>query len=446
VDKKVNTYMTKVRDYYRHKEGYGDKMSTDEVLKRVIKYSGDTLSLESDSSFNTGTDGLEKHRQAANELWTVESERPITSHRRIIGRFIVFGKKVLRKISRWYINPIVEAQNKFNGEITAALNEICNKLITLEGNSEMLQAEISESNQRLSDLIYQKEMEYKRQLEETEQQLKAIKKQYESDIAYLTYRLEKSEQVSKSPSEGSALASQPSAEPNLESQGEKGNAQIDYFLFENRFRGTEADIKDNLTQYLKFFSQDNVLDIGCGRGEFLELLAENNIKAKGVDVYQDFVHYCKKKGLDVEQGDGLEFLRGVEDNSLGGIFLGQVIEHLDEDYLINLIELAWKKLKPGAWFIAETPNPTMLSTFSNSFYLDLSHVKPIHPETMRFLMSYFGYKDIEILYSEKTKIPYELPLLEGDSSIRNLKDFNNGINLLNGLIFGYQDYAIAGRK
>ncbi len=179
MDKKVNTYMTKVRDYYRHKEGYGDKMSTDEVLKRVIKYSGDTLSLESDSSFNTGTDGLEKHRQAANELWTVESERPITSHRRIIGRFIVFGKKVLRKISRWYINPIVEAQNKFNGEITAALNEICNKLITLEGNSEMLQAEISESNQRLSDLIYQKEMEYKRQLEETEQQLKAIKKQYE---------------------------------------------------------------------------------------------------------------------------------------------------------------------------------------------------------------------------------------------------------------------------
>jgi O-antigen chain-terminating methyltransferase len=88
----------------------------------------------------------------------------------------------------------------------------------------------------------------------------------------------------------------------------------------------------------------------------------------------------------------------------------------------------------------------MLSTFTNSFYLDMSHVKPVHPETMRFLLSYYGFKDVDVLYSEKSKIPYDLPLLEGDSSIHNLVEFNNGINLLNGLIFGYQDYAFAGRK
>lgn len=439
MDKKISTFMIKVRDYYRDKEGYGGIMNTDEVIKRVIHYSGDTPE-ELNGSSGSNMDNLQKHREAANELWAVESERPITSHRKIIGRMIVFGKKVLRKLSRWYINPIIEQQNRFNAEITGALNELCNKIIVLERNSELLHAEINDSNERLLDL----KNEHNQRLQKTAQQLEDIKKHYQSDHSYLLYRLQKAQELAESLRENPASA--PLAGLTPEGREEKSNAQIDYFLFENRFRGSEADIKSNLMQYLKFFQQENAVDIGCGRGEFLELLADNHIKAKGVDAYEDFARYCKKKGLDVEQGDAIEYLKCIEDDSLGGIFLGQVIEHLSQEYLISLIELAWKKLKPGAWFVAETPNPTMLSTFTNSFYLDMSHVKPVHPETMRFLLSYYGFKDVDVLYSEKSKIPYDLPLLEGDSSIQNLVEFNNGINLLNGLIFGYQDYAIAGRK
>jgi len=189
------------------------------------------------------------------------------------------------------------------------------------------------------------------------------------------------------------------------------------------------------------------LDIGCGRGEFLELMKENNIKARGIDVNEQFVDYCRQKGLDAELKDGVAELEGLGDNSLGGIFMGQVIEHLEPDYLTRLLELAAKKLEPGAYLVAETPNPTMLSTFSNSFYLDLSHIKPVHPETMRFLMEYYGFEAVEIRYSESSKIPYSLALLEaGEAQIPNLKTFNEGINLLNQLLFGYQDYIIIGRK
>ena len=196
-------------------------------------------------------------------------------------------------------------------------------------------------------------------------------------------------------------------------------------------------------KYLK--PKDRILDIGAGRGEFLELLNENNVSNKGIDVYQDFVDYCKEKGLDVENADALSYLQTLEDNVLGGIFMSQVAEHLDNNYLFDLIEESYKKLENGAYFIAETPNPRVLSTFTNSFYLDPTHVKPVHPETFKFIMEYVGFKHVDILYTKNSKIPYKLPLLNGNN-IENLQDFNDGINLLNELLFGSQDYAIIARK
>jgi O-antigen chain-terminating methyltransferase len=111
-----------------------------------------------------------------------------------------------------------------------------------------------------------------------------------------------------------------------------------------------------------------------------------------------------------------------------------------------VFEKSYKKLKSGAYLIAETPNPTMLSTFTNAFYIDPSHIKPIHPETMKFLLQYYGFKEINIKYCEESKINYQLPLLIGDQHIKNLKEFNDGINLLSSILFGYQDYAIIGKK
>ncbi|OOM73841.1 methionine biosynthesis protein MetW [Clostridium sp. BL-8] len=221
---------------------------------------------------------------------------------------------------------------------------------------------------------------------------------------------------------------------------------IDYFEFENRFRGSCKKIKETQAIYLKYFNgKANILDIGCGRGEFLELLKENNISAKGIDVCKDFVDYCEYKKLDALLDDAVSHISKVNDNSIGGVFMSQVAEHLETEYLIELISKIYDKLENGAYFIAETPNPTMLSTFSNSFYLDPSHKNPVHPETFKFILEKAGFKEIEIVYTDSSKIQYNLPLLDG-SNINNLEEFNNGVNLLSGLLFGSQDYAIIARK
>ena len=128
------------------------------------------------------------------------------------------------------------------------------------------------------------------------------------------------------------------------------------------------------------------MDIGCGRGEFLEILKEAGLPAVGVELNPEMVSTARKKGLDVLEEDGLEYLKGLPNLSLGGIFLSQVIEHLGPGILRELVRTAFFKLAPGGALIAETINPKCLTTFSGAFYLDLSHHNPIHPEAARFPM------------------------------------------------------------
>ena len=226
----------------------------------------------------------------------------------------------------------------------------------------------------------------------------------------------------------------------------KENIELDYFLFENKFRGTEKAIKKNQECYLTYFeNKKNILDIGCGRGEFLELMNERNIPANGVDIYNEFVEYCKDKGLKAVVDDALSYVRRQADNSIDGIFMSQVAEHLENDYLLNLIAACYQKMEKGSYFIAETPNPTNLSTFTSSFYLDPSHVKPVHPETFKFMLEYVGFKEVEIVYTKSSQSGYRLPLLNV-SGASNLEEFNSGINCISDALMGSLDYAVIARK
>ena len=223
-------------------------------------------------------------------------------------------------------------------------------------------------------------------------------------------------------------------------------SNFDYHLFENKFRGSREAIKERQTNYIKYFADSsNVVDIGCGRGEFIELLSENKIKATGIDVYEDFVDYCNYKGLNAVKNDALNYLLIQEDESIDGIFMSQVAEHLDTDYLVNLVETVFSKLQRGKYFIAETPNPKTLSIFSNAFFMDPSHKNPVHPETFKFILEKAGFTDVKIEFTETSKVNYKLPLLDAEN-VNNLEDFNDGINLLSEMFFGSQDYAIIARK
>jgi len=223
-----------------------------------------------------------------------------------------------------------------------------------------------------------------------------------------------------------------------------------YLQFENQFRGDSAEIKNRQAGYLPFFQQcRNVLDMGCGRGEFLELLRENQIGGYGIDTNGEMVAYCTQRGFKAETADALTHLSSLADNSLDGIFSAQVIEHLDPGSLVRLIKLCYDKLKPDAFIVLETINVSSVLPFV-FFFVDLSHKTPLHPQTAEFLMKASGFTDVQIRYT--SPVPDSAKLLTfqepvEDPTLRSyLQLMNENMEKLNTLLFGYRDYAVIARK
>ena len=163
------------------------------------------------------------------------------------------------------------------------------------------------------------------------------------------------------------------------------------------------------------------------------------------------VDYCQQRGLPVEFGDAASFLEQFEDNSLGGVFMGQVVEHLPPEVLIGLIQIAYQKLAPDACFVAETINPLCLLALATHYLMDWSHVHPVHPETLGFVLQSAGFGNPELLFAEPVADSVRLtPLPDGDGLSSIERDWqrihNENIGRLNDFLYGYQDYAIVARK
>ena len=227
---------------------------------------------------------------------------------------------------------------------------------------------------------------------------------------------------------------------------------IAYVGFEDQFRGSQDEIRDRQRDYVRYFvGQSDVLDIGCGRGEFLELLKGKGIGARGLDLNPEMVEVCKARGLEAVNADAVGYLRGVPDSSLGGIIALQVIEHLEPAYLAEMLSLAYDKLRPGGRMVLETINPACWVAFFESFIRDLTHQKPVHPETLQYLLQANGFSDVEIVYrapiAEGGKLRRVTPRPEhyGDTAQDALTElvssFNSNVDQLNGRLFSYQDFA-----
>jgi SAM-dependent methyltransferase len=221
-----------------------------------------------------------------------------------------------------------------------------------------------------------------------------------------------------------------------------------YAGFEDEFRGTPEAIRDRLAEYLPLFAGANgVVELGCGRGEFLDLLREQGIRARGVDLNAVMVGRCVARGLDVVQADALEYLGSAEDGSIGGLFAAQVVEHLQPDRLLHLLSLARRKLRPGARIVLETVNPSCWYAFFSSYVRDITHERPIHPETLRYLLTASGFEDADVRYSSPYPRDYKLHRLPetvraGGPAFSEIADeFNGNVEKLNELLFTYLDYA-----
>jgi 2-polyprenyl-3-methyl-5-hydroxy-6-metoxy-1,4-benzoquinol methylase len=227
-----------------------------------------------------------------------------------------------------------------------------------------------------------------------------------------------------------------------------------YLGFENEFRGPVEEIRRRLEAYVPLFEgQRDVLDVGCGRGEFLDLLRAKGITARGIDINDAMVEESRARGLDATKSDALAYLTALPDGSLGGLFAAQVIEHLPADYLTTLVEVAGQKIRPGGVLVFETINPTCWVAFFESYIRDLTHVRPLHPETMQYLLRVSGFSQVRVTYSSPVSAAGKLAPVAVDSAsiddplLRHLVEtVNANVNALNGQLFGYQDYAVIGTK
>jgi SAM-dependent methyltransferase len=335
-------------------------------------------------------------RREAEALWAVSAERPFLDRPGPLGavRGLVLRpvKSTLRKLMRWYVEPLAADQRRFNAVALRLVDAL----------SERVEA----ARAALDDLSA---TQSRRAVELEERQT----------------RLERRERP-----RATVAAAQPQAQPSTPA------SVPDYFAFESRMRGSTESIRERQRPYVDDFRDAApVLDLGCGRGEFLALLGEAGIEARGVDLDPDMVAYARGEGLEVAEAGAVEYLETLEDGSLGGIFAAQLVEHLAAPMLVRLLELAVAKLRPGGLFVAETINPLSPLALRN-YYADLTHAQPLVPETLELLARQSGFDRVGVRFLNE---PEERLAEPADPVIRA------NVRRLNELLFGPLDYAIVAR-
>jgi 2-polyprenyl-3-methyl-5-hydroxy-6-metoxy-1,4-benzoquinol methylase len=215
--------------------------------------------------------------------------------------------------------------------------------------------------------------------------------------------------------------------------------------FNAAFRGRTDDITDRY-RYLAthFVGCSPVLDIGFGRGEFLELLRALDVEARGIEADVRLVESARARGFQVDVGRAVESLAGLDDASLGGLVMIQVIEHLSPQHVIDVVRLASEKVRRGGRVVVETVNPTSLYTYAHAFWMDPDHVRPVHPNYLRFLFAEAGFATVEQVDRSPVPADESLELMPGDDEAS--KRLNANFERINSLLFGPQDYAVVATR
>jgi O-antigen chain-terminating methyltransferase len=429
----VARLMDEIKDRVRERKASG--FYSEEEVRRIVQ-----MELELTEGAPTFSDELEDHLVRLNDGWDTAADPVITSHRAGVGGLIVATKKLLRRITRPYITMILARQVEWNATLLQLLNSFVLPM------RDQVRGGLSGLSQRVEDLALSvherlavEHGERQRGQRDLMDRLGALSAGVEALRAEIERTRVPAPWVGTPP--GPMVPAGMGALPAAA-----------YVRFEDRHRGTRADILHRQRAYLDLFGQASpVLDVGCGRGEFLELCRASGIEARGVDLDAGMVAHCRAAGLAAEQGDALSTLAALPDGALGGIFCAQVIEHLTPEALIALVRLAHRTLRPGGVLLCETPNPACLTVFSGAFYVDLTHVKPIHPEAARFVLEAAGFREVEVRYVNPVPPEGKLQPIEPLWYMRRYEEaflgqINDNLERLNQLLWGAQDYAVIGRR
>jgi SAM-dependent methyltransferase len=210
-----------------------------------------------------------------------------------------------------------------------------------------------------------------------------------------------------------------------------------YVAFENRFRGTMDDIRDRLRVYVPFVAEASAnrpdllaLDLGCGRGEFLDLLTSAGLRCEGIDSNSEMIRLCRESGFIAKVFDALEYLQSLPSESRACISMIHTAEHFPFDYLHALVREAHRTLVSHGILIIETPNPENFLMGGCDFYIDPTHTRPIPPSQLQFVLEYEGFSRTKTLH------------LQEDQEVASKQEFN----LYDLIAHVSPDYAVIGLK
>jgi SAM-dependent methyltransferase len=345
-------------------------------------------------------------REEAERHWWVTVDRPYAHGPGLAGRlrgiFVLPLKAVTKRLMRWYVQPFASDQRDFNAVALRLLDQLHDRV----------EQELGQLHASLDELREQ-----------------AVR------LPELDDRLARLERVRSVPAPAPAASPAPTV------------ALPDYFGFEVRMRGSTADVRERQRIYVEDFAgAAPVLDAGCGRGEFLSLLREAGIEARGIDADPEMVAFCRGEGLNVDEGDAIDELERLGDGALGGIFAAQLVEHLLPQRLLRFLQLAVAKLRPGGLLVAETINPLSLVALGH-YFADPTHVQPLVPQTLELLTRQAGFERTELRFlnePEPRLQPVALPPESAFDPARRALEAN--VQRLNEVVFGPQDYALLARK
>jgi len=260
---------------------------------------------------------------------------------------------------------------------------------------------------------------------------------------------------------GTAVSMEPAsrAPESAHPQLVPSTAAVTYVGFEDQFRGSDEVIRERVREYVPLFAgMKDVVDLGCGRGEFLTALKDAGVPARGVDANSEMVGIARDSGVDAIHGDALAYVASLNDESIGGIIATQMVEHLEPNYLFRLLETVARKLRAGAPIVLETINPACWLAFFSSYIRDVTHVRPIHPDTLQYLLRANGFERVTIRYSAPVPDHIKMKTIGLPAQIASATDptsqalatiahtLNVNAAVLNNLMFTHLDYAAIGYR
>ena len=357
-------------------------------------------------------------RGFAERYWAVTAERRLERRPGLKGALAFPVKKLLRPFLRWYVEPLAYDQRMFNDaalKLIDALHEELDRVDSALAALHSTDTELGDRLQRVGDELGNKLDESRWELSERLDRETVAHEAARRLLGEVEERLTRAERRTT----GEA--------PRTVARQPKADAFPDYFAFESKLRGRTESVKERQRVYVDDFrGAAPVLDVGCGRGELLALLHDAGIEARGIDADADMVAFARGEGLNVEQVDALSYLESLADGTLGGIFMGQVVEHLPAGMLVRVLELCAQKLRSGGLLVAETINPLSPLALRN-YFADLTHAQPLVPETLELLARQAGFSSVETRFLN--------PPEQGEGVAREVAD----------ILFAPLDYAILAR-